>query len=166
MRRRLITLALVLSLLLLVGTAMLWARGQHSTDYVWTNPDRAADGHHVWGGMTNLQNAIYFWLEPPVGHLDLNIHTDDFGLPDESDASFRTWHGFGLTRTRGCYGVQFPHWFLMICFGGMPAMWLIRSFRGPLAGQCHSCQYDLTGNTSGTCPECGAAIERKAGPAA
>jgi len=29
------------------------------------------------------------------------------------------------------------------------------------ASQCESCGYDLTGNTSGTCPECGAKISNQ-----
>ena len=28
----------------------------------------------------------------------------------------------------------------------------------PQAPQCHRCRYDLTGNISGVCPECGARI--------
>ncbi len=31
---------------------------------------------------------------------------------------------------------------------------------GPVAGGCMTCGYDLTGNTSGVCPECGKSIER------
>jgi len=30
-------------------------------------------------------------------------------------------------------------------------------------GHCATCSYDLTGNTSGTCPECGTAVAGKAG---
>ena len=30
-------------------------------------------------------------------------------------------------------------------------------------GICMGCEYDLTGNTSGVCPECGAAVARKVG---
>ena len=37
------------------------------------------------------------------------------------------------------------------------AVALIRKARGlPQPGDCPSCGYDLTGNVSGTCPECGA----------
>ncbi len=34
--------------------------------------------------------------------------------------------------------------------------WLSRS-SGP--GRCRKCDYNLTGNVSGTCPECGTAVE-------
>ena len=35
--------------------------------------------------------------------------------------------------------------------------------RRPLAGHCEKCKYDLTGNTSGVCPECGCATGPKKG---
>ena len=33
--------------------------------------------------------------------------------------------------------------------------------RRPPAGGCRACGYDLTGNVSGTCPECGAAVQKR-----
>jgi len=38
-------------------------------------------------------------------------------------------------------------------FGVVRDRW--REFRRPKRGFCQSCGYDLTGNASGTCPECG-----------
>jgi len=60
-------------------------------------------------------------------------------------------------------GVAFPFWFLALLLGTYPAVsWV----RGPLRrsrrrrrGQCIHCCYDLRGNVSGICPECGASIE-------
>jgi hypothetical protein len=34
--------------------------------------------------------------------------------------------------------------------------------KGPKPGHCHKCDYDLTGNTSGRCPECGTPFDLKA----
>jgi hypothetical protein len=54
-----------------------------------------------------------------------------------------------------------------ICCACLPSIWLVhrlwqlpKRLRGRLAkvGFCRACGYDLTGNTSGTCPECGTAI--------
>ncbi|UCC32287.1 MAG: hypothetical protein JSU86_08395 [Phycisphaerales bacterium] len=55
--------------------------------------------------------------------------------------------------------VVVPFWMLVMLF----ALWPVLSFiRGPLrrarrraAGCCRHCGYNLTGNTSGVCPECG-----------
>jgi hypothetical protein len=67
--------------------------------------------------------------------------------------------------------VRFPLWLPVILFAFLP----IRAFiRGPIArrrlrrrrdlGQCIGCGYDLTGNVSGVCPECGAAIPKPDAP--
>ena len=37
----------------------------------------------------------------------------------------------------------------------IPAVIAWKRLRRPLPGHCRKCGYDLTGNTSGTCPECG-----------
>ena len=45
----------------------------------------------------------------------------------------------------------------------VPATYLILWWLGrrPARGVCHSCRYDLTGNVSGVCPECGTEVEAK-----
>lgn len=40
---------------------------------------------------------------------------------------------------------------------------LIRRARRPTAGRCTQCSYDLAGNVSGVCPECGTAIVKGTG---
>ncbi len=62
--------------------------------------------------------------------------------------------------------IEFPIWFVFLAFLAYPAMaflrgpvrrWRRRS--RPLAvGFCAKCSYNLTGNTSGVCPECGTPI--------
>jgi len=54
-----------------------------------------------------------------------------------------------------------PCWVLMVILGPYPIFWFLR---GPMRswhrlrrGQCIKCGYNLTGNTSGVCPECGTA---------
>jgi hypothetical protein len=58
-----------------------------------------------------------------------------------------------------------PLWFLSVIFGLFP---LISFVRGPFRrwrhrhrreGHCEKCDYDLTGNLSGVCPECGIPIK-------
>jgi len=51
-------------------------------------------------------------------------------------------------------GLALPFWPLVLIFIVSTLNLYLRS-RRPLKGLCHACGYDLTGNTSGTCPECG-----------
>jgi hypothetical protein len=50
----------------------------------------------------------------------------------------------------------------ILCVG--PLGRAIRGRRRRLRGRCESCNYDLTGNMSGVCPECGVAIKRLNSP--
>ena len=64
-------------------------------------------------------------------------------------------------RTLGGTSVSFPHWLPMILLGTAPlvAMWRgFRRFQRKETYRCLHCGYDLTGNVSGVCPECGSAI--------
>lgn len=58
--------------------------------------------------------------------------------------------------TRKIWIVILPFWMLLMVAGGATALLWIR-WRRPRAGHCPRCDYDLTGNTSGVCPECGQA---------
>ena len=56
-----------------------------------------------------------------------------------------------------------PLWFLFLLFGAYPAYAFLR---GPVLrnwrrkrGLCTGCSYNLTGNESGVCPECGTKID-------
>ena len=50
-----------------------------------------------------------------------------------------------------------PFWFLLLV-AGIPTFLAWRRDRAK-PGHCRSCDYDLTGNVSGVCPECGAEIK-------
>jgi hypothetical protein len=57
-----------------------------------------------------------------------------------------------------------PFWAIVVLTSLAPICWLLkwrrdRSHFG--AGRCTSCGYNLTGNTSGICPECGTPVPRK-----
>ena len=56
----------------------------------------------------------------------------------------------------------FPYWAPAVALSLLPAAWLLRALaarrrRGP-GRHCAHCGYDLTGNVSGVCPECGNAV--------
>ncbi len=52
--------------------------------------------------------------------------------------------------------VVIPIWALVVLFA-TPTLWLWRCDRRRQPGLCVKCGYDLRGNASGVCPECGAA---------
>ena len=68
----------------------------------------------------------------------------------------RIYHVVATPKTSGEeWLVIVPIWMLLV-----PSAWLSwffyrRSRRNRLIGHCPNCEYDLTGNTSGVCPECG-----------
>ena len=88
--------------------------------------------------------------------------------PRKSDfggfVAYRTWvrHYLLLPRTP-LWGVGVPHWFIAVVLALPGLIWLTR-YRRELVlrlrrvrGLCLACGYDLTGNQSGVCPECGTA---------
>lgn len=83
------------------------------------------------------------------------------------------WRMLGLSLPDGHYSVDHPlqHgsvWSLKLPLWvpflatALPTLLLYRvARRRRLFGHCPSCKYDLTGNTSGTCPECGKVIPER-----
>ena len=53
-----------------------------------------------------------------------------------------------------------PIWLPMLLALIAPAVSILRRRRRVPEGHCRRCRYDLTGNTSGKCPECGHRIPR------
>jgi hypothetical protein len=57
-----------------------------------------------------------------------------------------------------CFSVYVQLWLPLVCAGVLTAVlwWLDRRRIPP--GHCRKCGYDLTGNVSGRCPECGTEV--------
>src|ERR1700712_24750 len=74
-------------------------------------------------------------------------------------------YGFGIVHSdwsdpavASQFAIEFPLWFATACFALFPILWLITRLRRQSTGAgCAQCGYDLTGNASGKCPECGTA---------
>ena len=100
--------------------------------------------------------------------LSLSLHAEarDSG---PSPSPFWGWHfpkmyrsyvgGGTYSRSRFCYG---PAWVLLAVFSVLPVWRWVRPLGRRSKKQqlvCPHCSYDLTGNSSGICPECGAACK-------
>ncbi len=167
MRRRHFTLASLLSLLLCLGTVVLWGVSYRWAVWVLVEPP--------------AHNSTYFCLSSDRGgfELDLGNFTDDlrplgsgwridFNACDVNtmDHAFgesamrRLW--FGYHRWGEWRGVILvPNW-TVACLTAIPLIAIVR--RPKPQGVC-KCGYSLTGNTSGTCPECGTPVPQSSRPA-
>ena len=66
--------------------------------------------------------------------------------------------GFSLPGKNDTGMLYFPVWLFVVAVGFPTAILWWRD-RRPKTGFCKACEYDLTGNVSGTCPECGTTVE-------
>lgn len=63
------------------------------------------------------------------------------------------------------YGMSLPLW-LMLLAVSLPTLFLWRRDRRRIPlGHCKRCRYNLTGNTTGVCPECGQRVRERSGSA-
>jgi hypothetical protein len=107
-----------------------------------------------------LDLSFYRYALKRCRESDYGRLTED-GMTSE-EQGFRARNQFLITTAR------MPLWPATIGFAALPVLCLIR---GPLRralrrrhGLCVSCGYNLTGNTSGVCPECGAVTEGRMQP--
>jgi len=186
-RQRSFNVAARVSAYLAVVTMAVWLLG--AVFYVGASyqMDRMHhDGHgrshydlEVYGGGVEVKSDS--WRPLPEGSVWASaewvrgtIHPSKFewvfspSYPEEGDPFHRPILGFVVwsvhARTRNEdtseRGFVVPCWSMVILFGIVPTIWLIkRRKRGGANGiGCHACGYNLTGNASGTCPECGVEI--------
>lgn len=67
----------------------------------------------------------------------------------------RPWWVPVYSRWQKSIFLRVPMWIPLLAVGP-PTAWLWWRDRRPPPGRCQTCGYDLTGNISGRCPECGA----------
>jgi len=184
----------VVSLLLCVATAILWAVsyrqfidvGQISTrldattytqhlirlgsnhgrflftrrDLMWPRPV-IADNIPNW----EKENGWYLRREPPFDmyYVFARQPRDHSWHKYIAGIRFRRALELGGNRSRSMVGIVLfvPHAYVCLALVILPAFRgrrVLRRWRANRCGLCQTCFYDLNGNVSGVCPECGTAI--------
>ncbi len=131
-----------------------------------------------WANLLVVTNRVSFALSEGVTKVDLlgPYHrpppqrvgiTVGWGGPRAFDPFFWqrarplfTWIGPYHYSSWGTTTIVTPLWLLQgVCALPAIVLWIVwrRSCRRYRAGHCRRCGYDLTGNVSGVCPECGVA---------
>ena len=166
MRRWTVHITSALSLLLLLATVGLWVDSQ-------------------WYGRTfsSATTSTKFYVDSRVGVCSINVTM--YESPIELDSGLDAYEiaklahpepiegwldayqaGFGYAWDKKIadgiivFKVLFPHWFLALIFAILPTIWFIKWRHRRALGDniCANCGYDLTGNTTGKCSECGSDI--------
>ena len=129
--------------------------------------------YDVRTGLLVLDEGFLGWLRYPArtpgGPLTWSVRWDRTLVPKQA----RVLGSLGLpTRisvskgpfTRGGTGFLIPLWLPLALVAVPTSILWYRSRRARLlSGHCPNCHYNLTGNTSGICPECGTAISSLSG---
>ena len=173
MRRRLLNLLTVLSLLLCVAVGILWVRSYRVADgFARTQPGEShsvesCSGEIVWTN-TKWGDIDRTFLEPPQFGIWRHSSSDAEPLPPLSsrigeEGTPPGWLNFGgfvfgrhTTGPELPYSVlAVPYWAVFLPLAIAPASLLLHRFRPRVApGRCRRCGYDLRA-TPGRCPECG-----------
>jgi hypothetical protein len=100
-------------------------------------------------GMNRFQIAPRFFLPPPKA-----LEAGGFG--------------FWYLERRGAarWGMAIPDRAIVFATLLLPLLWVKRYRDRRSAGGCPKCRYNLTGNVSGVCPECGTAVTASGAPSA
>lgn len=164
-RRILLGLSLFLSVLALAA----WVRTYWRLDLVvWTKPGAQVEliGHRGRLGITyregNFPARDAFGLrhESVPANRAINRPRGETGL------SWRLGARFGETGPAGL-DVVFPFWLPVAAFAVSASAFclshVLANRRRRTTGLCMGCEYDLTGNQTGICPECGVSIDVHSG---
>jgi len=165
MTRRLLNLLTALSLLLCVAVVALWVRSHEVQDDYDVG---ATSFTSRWGTLI----VLHYYEYPPDIHVSAAGHTVTpvvdsnytWAMIDESTSGY-AFAGFGWGTVRDgpyqAWKLSLPHWFLAALLAVAPAARvcgvLVRRSR-QRRQRCRACGYDLTGNETGVCPECGGRV--------
>jgi hypothetical protein len=158
MRRRLFSLASLLSLMLCITGGAMWLRSK----WWWENIPLGE--HHMIesvGGRISV-----FWLTGMGPRPPDSERASEYGSSHHPPlvrhlAGFGYWFQRSMDGTAIIQVIVIPYWFPVAALVALPLTWMfdhLRRRRASGTRHCCACFYDLTGNTSGVCPECGTLV--------
>ena len=165
-RRYIFNTLTVVSLLLMLATVGLWVSSYLHSHIIQYTTQETSIFTNCWDGRSL------------IGHLNLSAKgkadlskgwelTETVSATNRLADTLTEWRfgDFGMGwNIPAYYGsmntILFPHWFLALIFAILPTVWLIKWRKRRALGDnvCVNCGYDLTGNTTGKCSECGEAL--------
>jgi hypothetical protein len=176
-RHWLFNLVAALSLLLCATTLVFWYRSDTVGDDIrWYRPPRIFEIFSTDGVMCISYGSLISLDYPPPSGWEISFWPFHRRVDSISgDLRSGTTLGFRYERSRvykprvriDGRSVTFPYWLPAVCFAFLPALTAVKFWRArarrrrEAEGLCSGCGYNLTGNTSGVCPECGAQVPEK-----
>ena len=159
MKRKLFNLAAMLSMLLCMATVALWA-ANFDCD-LWTGRATTVGELHSFGSTWEYVHTVSTSAAPVKSSLWGCFYS--IAPIDVKGFGSRGWSSrpVGMECRIGS-----PYWIPTLLTSILPVTWVVSLVRRKRIGRCPTCSYDLTGNTSGVCPECGTKINPKAGACA
>lgn len=176
MRRRIGRIALKgltgLSLVLCVGTVGLWVRSYITADILKMRHERSLTYISTGRGEVYVQHRnrvpgfatredAWQWRRRPASTMPPPVEVS-WGSPG---FAFRVLYGVGEFTGDRLTQVAVPFWAITFT-SSLPwvAHFLLRmrGRSGMRSGLCPRCRYDLTGNLSAVCPECGTPVDSRA----
>jgi hypothetical protein len=175
-KRKLFNFATVFSALLCLATVVLWVRSYAYRNMIgyWFAPDDrglrvawsvwATRGMAGFGTENSLQAIQPGWEISSGFEPDRIMPTSDgWYVLGFSSHRFASFNENGLGTVPATFSAQAPAWALSLATSVLPILWLLlHDRRRHHVRRCASCRYDLAGNISGVCPECGTVIVGKA----
>jgi hypothetical protein len=183
MRRKLFNFVALVSLLLCVATVVLWVRSSVTEDFI----SRFFVGREFfvyWDGSLKVRRYTKFLTPQSIEVPDSFNRVDPRMAAWSAARATKQQHFWGFRMEESHlldgggnagYTYEFdkgisktfviPVWFLLITTATLPTLWMTRRLR-MLGHDVHPecpCGYNLTGNISGVCPECGTAVVGRAG---
>jgi len=158
MRRRLVKIARTFALLLCISAVGLWVQSYwRCYDVEWSRGSLVTSRGILFYQFTFLSGSNP--QKGPRFH-SLNAFYEPSGF---NGPNYLYLHFAGITFARGGRHVQqmsVPFWVIVLLSGSVSLSLTLMSSRYRLTKDklCDSCGYNLTGNVSGACPECGTRI--------